>query len=225
MLDELRRQVLESMTARDSVSLTRNRGKLISALEKEIDKLSSKEQLTEEEGKLLESLKNELESEIHNHRVQLQARYSNEFIRTKGTVGKITEIPKNCGLALEATIQCMKELKDAKNNKQKIFRTLELAKQAGITVATPAITVGKCLLNYWYVPFALLSFLKLTDSDLFRGFIKLTNLEDTKFAEVLDSVRDNFFVKPAYSLFDQTTDALLDKTDELAEEATAGFHR
>lgn len=225
MLDELRRSVRESMTAGDSASLTRDRGRLISALEKEIDKLSSKEQLTEEETKLLESFKNELNSEIHNHRVQLQARYSNEFIRTRGTIDKIVEIPKNCGLALDATIQCIKELKNAKNNKQKIFRTLELAKQAGVTIATPVIAVGKCLLNYWYVPFAMLSFLKVTDSNLFREFIKNTNLNDTEFINNIDKIRDNFLVKPAYSVFDDVTDAIFNKSDELVEQASSGLHK
>lgn len=210
MLDELRKSVNDAMYSCDAKMVTSSRGRLIAELKKNINELSKIESPTDEDKALLDSLVNEYNQEVHNHRVQVQARYSNEFIKEPFGFKDIFQIPKNVMLSAKSTVQCIEELKAAKTTKQKIFGTLEVIKAFGMTLATPVIALGKCLIDQWYVPLGALTILEATDSDFVRGVVEKTGLQDSPVVKGLDAIRENPIVKPIYNKFDEATDYLGD---------------
>lgn len=198
MKEELRKELAIAIQSGQQKNVTNIRGRLINAYKKEIKELETKKEYTEEEKVKLSSLKEELLQEISEHKIQLAARYSNEVIREETSFSKIKEVPKNVGIAIEKVKACIEDLKLATTNKQRIFKALELAKSAGLVVATPIVYTGKIALKYWYVPFAMLSILKITDVE----WLKNTPLESLRKAPVISQL---------YNAFNKISDSALEQ--------------
>ena len=136
----------------NQIDITPVRGRLIKAYQKEIKKLSKNPYLTEDEKGKLEAYKLELEEETIKHKIQLSARYKNEFLEKKATPSTIvTTLPKAISLSAKKVATCIKDIKNGKNLKEKLKKTLDTAKALGLLVATPAIYVGKFLVDQWYI--------------------------------------------------------------------------
>lgn len=213
MIEELRKKLIIAIQNGQQKNVTNIRGKLIKEYKKSIKKLEIKEGLTEEEKVKLSTLKEELQQEISEHKIQLDARYSNEVVREESSLIKIAEIPKNVGIAIEKVKACIEDLKLAKTNKQRIFKALELTKSLGLVVAAPVIYTGKVALKYWYVPFTILSVLKITDIEWLDEFLERFNIPKGYFG-TLEDIRNNPFVKPIYEGFDKATDKGIDLLKE-----------
>lgn len=209
MIEELKNELKAAIQSGQQKNVTHIRGKLIAAYKKKIKELEEKETLTAEEQIKLDTLKEELIKEVSEHKIQLDARYSNEVIREETSLTKITEVPKNVGIAIEKVKACIEDLKLAKTTKQKIFKALDLVKSAGMTVATPVVYTGKVALKYWYIPFAILSILKITDIEWLNKLAEKTNLPKGVFG-TLEDIRNAPVIKPIYDGFDNITDKGID---------------
>ncbi len=63
----------------------------------------------------------------------------------------MTTLPKGMALQVKRVNNAINEIKSAKTGKAKINASLELAKQAGLTVVTPVIFAGKFIIEHWYL--------------------------------------------------------------------------
>lgn len=205
MIEELKKELISATQSNNQKSITMIRGRLISAYKKEIEKAESSQDNIDNKEEIITGLKTELEKQLNDHKIQLDARYSNEVINGETALSKIIEIPKHIGIAAEKVKTCITDLKLAQTTKQKVFKTFDLIKSAGMVLATPAIYVGKLALKHWYVPFAALSVLKITDIDWINDFAKNTNLPDNILTD-LENIRNAPIIKPIYDTFDILTD-------------------
>ncbi len=142
-------------------------GRLIREIEKEREKLDSMEPTIEINSKMdeLDALKRDTFNKMQDVN---KKRYKDEFLRKKATFASIiTVLPKGVGLAVERVKNCIKELKDAKTNKERIFKVADLAKGVGLTIATPFIYTAKFVVRHWYL---LLLLLGLLHGFKFGGF-------------------------------------------------------
>lgn len=222
MIEELNSQLRNFIQAGNQKSVTVTRGRLIKAYKKEIKELEAKADKTDDEIIKLEVLKTELQKQINAHKTQLDARYSNEFIKKEMSLSKITEIPKNVAIAAKKVKACIDDLKLAKTNKQRVFKTLELIKSLGMLPLTPAIYLGKLMLKHWYIPFSVLSVLKMTDIDLLNQFAKENSLAGKMFGG-LENVRNAPVIKPIYDGFDFVTDKAIDGLVGLKDNTVKGI--
>ena len=80
----------------------------------------------------------------------------------KATVkGIITVLPAGVALQSKKVVNCINQLKEAKTNKERIFRVIELGKELGILALTPVIFTAKFIVKHWYLILLLLLLLKL----------------------------------------------------------------
>lgn len=152
---------ISNIYGKTPAEITAIRGRLIAKIKKEIKKIQKKENLSDEEKELIEQLEIRLNDLLHDHRVQIEDRYNKEFIKEKADLKSlITVLPKAVGLAVKKVGTCISELKQAKTNKNKIFKSLNVLKALGMLVATPVIYTVKFILNHWYLILLLLMLLK-----------------------------------------------------------------
>ena len=142
--------------------ITAIRGRLIRKIKQEINKIKNKENATDDELKAVEELELRLNDLLQDHKAQLGERYDKEFIKQKADLKSlITVLPKAVGLSAKMVANCVSELKQAKTNKARIFKSIELLKSIGLFAATPVIYTVKFIANHWYLIFLLLLLLKL----------------------------------------------------------------
>lgn len=153
---------LQSLTNANYVTkITAKRGRLIREIQREIAKIKEDGKEDEKTLEILEQLETRLQTEIQNHKNQINDRYNKEFLDKEATVPAIlTVLP--IGVALQATKveTCIREMMAAKTNKQRIFAAVNIAKALGMTVATPAIFAVKFIIKHWYLLLLLLSLIK-----------------------------------------------------------------
>ena len=165
------------------------RGRLIQAIKEEIKK--------EENSEKKEKLEVHLKEVLKEQRKDLDERYINEFVKEKAILGSaITTLPKGVGLAVKKVSNTIEELKEAKTNKEKIFRTIDLIASLGKTAITPVLYAGKFAIRHWYAFLIAIGILDVTDTNLFKKGMDLLNknTENSKILEVLEKVKENILV-------------------------------
>ena len=131
--------------------VTNLRGRLIKEYRKEINDLLKDQDISEEEKQRLISLKEQLQEEIEKHKIQLSARYNNEFINKKTKFGSIVSLlPNAVSIAVEKVKTCLEERKAAKLNKEETVGIMDTLKSVGALAATPFVYLGKFVLDQWY---------------------------------------------------------------------------
>ena len=143
-------------------SATRRSGKLIRNVKKEIRNARNKGDLSPEENSILEQLENILDNQLEWHKNELANRYKNEFSKKPATVKAIiTVLPHGVGLQAKRVVNCINQLKEAKTNKEKVFKIIEIGKEIGLLALTPAIFTVKFIVKHWYLLLLLLLLLRL----------------------------------------------------------------
>lgn len=141
---------------------TAKSGRLIKKIKKEIKKIKDEEDVDAKDLEVLEQLEVLLDEQLEWHKEQLTDRYKKEFRKKPATVKAIfTVLPKGIKIQAERVIHCIKQIKEAKTNKERIFKVLELGKQIGLLVATPVIFTVKFIVKHWYLLLLLLLLLRL----------------------------------------------------------------
>lgn len=158
---------LESYQKADYVKkITAKRGRLIRKIQSEISKIKKSGKTDEKTLEILEQLETRLSSEISNHKNQLDDRYKKEFYEKEATVPAIfTALPKGVALQVRKVETCIREMRAAKTNKQRIFAAVNVAKALGMTLATPVIFTVKFIIKHWYLVLLLLSLIKFRKPD------------------------------------------------------------
>ena len=186
MIEELEEEL---KNCHERETKTAIRGRLIQALKAEIKK--------EENSEKKEKLEVHLKEVLKDQRQDLDERYVNEFIKEKAILGSaITTLPKGVGLAVKKVSNTIEELKEAKTNKEKIFRTIDLIRSLGRTAITPVLYAGKFAIRHWYAFLIAIGILDVTDTNLFKKGMELfgKNTENSKILEVLEKVKENALV-------------------------------
>ena len=202
-IEELKERLNILIESGSQIDITTARGRLINAYQKEIKKLSKNPYLTNEEKGKLEAYQLELDEEVIKHKIQISARYKNEFLEKKATpASTFVILPKAISLSAKKVAACVKDIKNGKNLKGKLKKTLEAGKAIGLFVATPAIYVGKFLVDQWYILAGAIGAAYLFDryygekreainnlfnSKIAKGFAKTLGLGD-KFDAVADNM-------------------------------------
>ncbi len=141
---------------------TAKSGRLIRKIKKEIDKIKNDENVNAKDLEALEKLEILLDDQMEWHKDQLTSRYKNEFRKKPATFAAIiTVLPKGIKLQADRVVHCIRQLKEAKTNKERIFKVLELGKQLGLLAATPVIFTVKFIVKHWYLLLLLLLLLRL----------------------------------------------------------------
>ena len=139
---------------------TNRNGRLISKIKKEIAKAKKKEADSPEEKELLEKIENMLDGQLEWHKEELASRYKKEFLKKSATFAAVvTTLPKGIGLQAKRVINCINQLKEAKTNKERVFKVVELGKEIGLFVTTPVIFTVKFIVKHWYLILLLLTLL------------------------------------------------------------------
>ena len=165
------------------------RGRLIQTIKEEIKKEENHDKKEQLEEKLKEVLKDQ--------RQDLDERYKNEFLKEKTILGSaLTTLPKGVGLAAKKVVNTIEELKEAKTNKEKIFRTIDLIRSIGRTAITPVLYAGKFAIRHWYAFLIALGILDITDTKAFEKGMELLgkNPDNSKILEILQKVKENSIV-------------------------------
>ena len=168
-IKELQQQLHESEMNLDSKQVTANRGRLINKIRAEINKIRENGVSPEEEQALaqLEAL---LTENVADHKDQISTRYNEEFVKKSGSIlSTVTALPKGVSLAIEKVKTCIGDLKDAKTNKERIFKALDLLKASGLLVATPIIFTGKFLIKHWYLVLLFITYIFNVPGMLFKA--------------------------------------------------------
>ncbi len=151
-LDDMKIELQSTIDNGSESDITAARGRLIRQYKSEIKKLNKKKNLSEDEQKQLNKLIVEMQNEINKHKIQLSARYHNEFINKKANIESFaTILPNAVKLAVEKVKACMYDVKNASNRKEKINKITESIKSMGLLTATPIVYLGKFALDQWYV--------------------------------------------------------------------------
>ena len=146
----------------DHKEATADSGRLIKKIKKEIKKIKEMPDVSGQDLENLEKLEIMLDEQLDWHKNQLSKRYKKEFIREDATFKAIiTVLPKGVVLQAKRIVNCVNQLKEAKTNKERIFKVLELGKELGLFVATPVIFTAKFIIKHWYLLLLLLMLLKL----------------------------------------------------------------
>ena len=146
----------------------------------DIDKMKKEfNDLDENNGiKELIELRETHAKELEKHRKNIDQRYRDEFIKKKtNLLSVVTMLPKAVGLACKKVATCVKEVKQAKTNKEKLNKIFAVFKASGQVLATPIIFTGKFIVDHWYLLLVgIVAVLKLfpgvleTLGDLFKRF-------------------------------------------------------
>ena len=149
--ETIKKALDNAILSNNQKEVTNLRGRLIKEYRKEIDTLLKDQDITEEEKQRLISLKEQLQEEIEKHKIQLSARYNNEFINKKTKFGNfVSVLPNAVSIAVEKVKTCIEERKAAKQNKDKTVSVMETLKSVGVLAATPFVYLGKFVLDQWY---------------------------------------------------------------------------
>ena len=141
---------------------TANNGRLIKKIKKEIKKIKEAEEADAKDLEALEKLEEMLDEQLEWHKNQLTSRYKYEFRKKPASFAAIiTVLPKGVKLQAQRVVNCIRQLKEAKTNKERIFKVLELGKQIGLLAATPVIFTVKFIVKHWYLLLLLLLLLRL----------------------------------------------------------------
>ena len=158
-IKELQKELHDSELKNDEKKITNNRGRLINKIRQEIKRIKA-DGVTKEEQEELNKLEDLLTENITEHKEQLSIRYKEEFVNKSGSLlSTITALPKGVSLAIKKVKTCIADLKDAKDNKEKTFKIVEVLKSSGLLVATPLIFTGKFLVKHWYLVLLFLGYL------------------------------------------------------------------
>ena len=120
----------------------------------DIDKMKKEfNDLDENNGiKELIELRETHAKELEKHRKNIDQRYRDEFIKKKtNLLSVVTMLPKAVGLACKKVATCVKEVKQAKTNKEKLNKIFAVFKASGQVLATPIIFTGKFIVDHWYL--------------------------------------------------------------------------
>ena len=151
-------------------SATSRSGRLISNIKKEIKRAKNNENLSSEEEKLLKQLEELLDNQLEWHKGELATRYKKEFLKKPATFKAIvTTLPHGIGLQAKKIANCINQLKEAKTNKERIFKVMELGKETGLFAATPVIFTTKFIVKHWYLILLLLMLLRLPGLNFNHG--------------------------------------------------------
>lgn len=97
-----------------------------------------------------------LRDELKEHGKLLDARFSNEFLEKKGTLrGIVTVLPNALALSARKLGNTIRELKEAKTNKMRVAKSVQVLKDTGKMIATPVVYMGKFLVNNWYALYSI----------------------------------------------------------------------
>ena len=200
---------------------------MIEELENELHKNHELETKTALRGRLIQEIKNELKKELSSeerlslevklkevlteHRKDLDERYKNEFIKEKTILGSsLTTLPKGIGLSVKRIQSTIEELKQAKTNKEKVFKAMEVLRSIGQTAATPILYAGKFAVRHWYLLLATLGILDLTDTKVFNKTMNILgkDTDNSKFLKVLEDVKQNILVEKTRDLEHKITEPI-----------------
>lgn len=99
---------------------------------------------------------NALNDELKEHGRVLDERFSNEFLEKRGTLKSlVTVLPNAIALSAKKLGNTINELREAKSNRMKVAKGIQAMKDTGIVIATPAIYMGKFLVNNWYALYSI----------------------------------------------------------------------
>ena len=158
-IQELQEQLKQSELKQNARKITASRGRLIKKLKEEIARIKSGN-ATEEEKQELQHLEDLLTENLASHKTQLSSRYKEEFLQRAGSIPSIiTALPKGIALAVKKVANSISSLKEAKDNKERIFGIFDVLKQSGLLLATPIIFTGKFMMKQWFATLILLTYL------------------------------------------------------------------
>ena len=159
ILINLQNQLEKALIENDQKQITILRGRIIQELKKKI-KLS--------ENTEKEQLEKQLREMLEQHKMHIESRYKNEYSDEKKTFSAIVKVlPKGVGLSIKKVNATIEELKLAKKNKEKIFKTLETAKDLIEVPGTVVDFTIRFAIRHWYL---LLLLLKLPKFDIGKMF-------------------------------------------------------
>ena len=148
-LIELEKQLAKAEKSGNEKEITACRGRVIRELKSKIKSASELE---------LNDLKQKLEQELENHKKQIDSRYKAEYKKPKKTFKSIlTVLPVGIALAFKKVAATIEELKLAKTNKEKTFKSVETAKDTLKALGTPVDFTVRFAANHWYLLLLLLS--------------------------------------------------------------------
>ena len=134
-------------------------GRLIRKIKEEIEKIKQ-ENLNAKDLDNLEKIEILLDEQLEWHKTHLKSRYKKEFLDEEATFKAIiTVLPKGIGIQTKRVVNCINQIKEAKSNKERIFKILELGKEMGVLVLTPVTFTVKFIIKHWYLLLLLLSLL------------------------------------------------------------------
>ena len=97
-------------------------------------------------------LRSTYSQELEKHRKNIDQRYKTEFLQKKtNLLSIVTMLPKAIGLSVKKVANCVKQVKVAKENKEKTSKVLSVIKAAGQTAITPVTFIGKFAIDHWYL--------------------------------------------------------------------------
>ena len=137
-------------------------GRLINKLKEEIKRIKKQKDVDAHDLDILEGIENLLDERLEWHKEHLKNRYKNEFLREPATFKAIvTSLPKGIGIQAQRVANCINQIKEAKNNKERIFKILELGKEIGVLALTPVTFTAKFIIKHWYLLLLIFSILKI----------------------------------------------------------------
>ena len=146
----------------NSKEATAASGRIIRQIKEEIRNIKGTENVNAQDLEVLEKLEVALDNQLEWHKNQLAGRYKNEFSKKPATVGAIfTALPKGIAIQAQKVVNCINQLKEAKTNKERIFKVLEIGKEIGALVLTPVTFTARFIVKHWYLLLLLLLLLKL----------------------------------------------------------------
>ena len=185
MIEKIEEMEKELLKTHEPEVKTAIRGRIIL----KIKEFLKNPEITEEEKNILEEKQ---KNHLKEQRKHLDNRYVNEFLKDKAVVGSMfTTLPKGVKISVERIKNSIEELKQAKTNKEKIFKVLGLMRSITQTVLTPVVYGGKFLLRHWYAVLISLGILELTDTGIFKKIMEFfgKNEENSDFLKTLADVK------------------------------------
>lgn len=138
---------------KNNKDLSKIRGQYIKFVEKEIKRLSENPAaLSDEDKAFLYQLQTKYPKLLSEHKQVLSTRINDEVIKSNTQIwSPIIVLPKAIKLSIQNISACIKDIKNAKDNKEKKKKILDAAKAVGLGIAAPVIFAGKFLLSNWAV--------------------------------------------------------------------------
>lgn len=162
------------------------RKEYIKYIDEEITNLLKKSELNTEEKNYLALLEKEFSQLVKQYKINLDNRKKDNLSQTgNNLVSTVIKLPKGCLLAIKKIEVCIKDVRNAKNNKEKTMKIMEVAKASGSLLTTPIVYLGKWAINSILL-ITIGSSLGLTN-DKFRKFID--NIK-TKFNDLNKDIKE-----------------------------------